>query len=160
MTPRDEQNGLLSEAIGMALKLTAEHGSHFPFCMAITGEGERLNIAADDTAVSGYDALLGLVQQQVRAAIADHQLRAVAVARHVTLRAGPVQAGTEAVQITLDHLQDSASTCYLPYTVVDGQIEPGELFATEPVDVYFVKGVPAAPAPKATGGFLKKLFKK
>ncbi|THD02728.1 hypothetical protein B1810_12435 [Panacagrimonas perspica] len=160
MTPRDETNGLLNEAIEMALKLTAEHGSNFPFCMAVTVKGERLNIAADDTAVSGYDALLALVQQQVRSAIADKQLRAVAVARHVTLRAGPVKAGTEAIQITLDHLQDSASTCYLPYSVSDGQIEPGELFATDPVDTYFSKEAPTMQAAKPSGGFLKKLFKR
>jgi hypothetical protein len=36
MTTRDELTGLLTEVIEMALRLTQEHGSHLPFCMAIT----------------------------------------------------------------------------------------------------------------------------
>ena len=163
MLPRDESNSLLNDAIKMAMLLTEKHGANMPFCMAVTEDGKRVNIAADDTLVSDYEELYKLVHNQVKEAADSGTYRAVAVTRHVTFRASPlVSPGTEAIQITLDHIDDSACTCYLPYSNEQGVITPGELFATEPVEIYFIKESQEITESNSTkqSGFFSRLFKR
>lgn len=137
MSPKDELNSLLNDAIGMALRLVEKHGSHIPFCMAVTTAGERVNIAADDSAMPGADALLAGVRQHIADALRERRYRAVALARNVKYRSARDGARTDAVQVTLDHEQGSPVTCYLPYQLAHGRVVPGELFAVNPEERFF-----------------------
>jgi hypothetical protein len=137
MTPKDELNLLLSDAIGMALRLVEKHGSHIPFCMAVTTSGERTSIAADDSKLPGADALLAGVRQHIRDALRERRYRAVALARNVEYQSARDGSRTDAVQVTLDHEQGSPVTCYLPYQKVRGAVIPGELFAVKPEESFF-----------------------
>ena len=132
--PREELNGLLNEAINMAVKLIEQHGNHIPFCFAITFAGERTDIAADDTKIRDPDLLFESVRQRTLESIRTLRLRAVALARNVRFHRPTDPEPRDAVQVTLDHLSDSARTCYLPYRVVDGRVVADELFATDPVE--------------------------
>ena len=58
ITPREELNALLNAAIEIGLKLIAKHGNHIPFAVTARMNGERLNIAADNTEVHD-GAILG-----------------------------------------------------------------------------------------------------
>ena len=137
MTPKDELNSLLNDAIGMAIRLVEKHGSHIPFCMAVTTSGEHINIAADDTALPGADALLAGVRQHITDALREKRYRAVALARNVEYRSARDGSRTDAVQVTLDHEQGSPVTCYLPYHLAQGRVVPGELFAVAPEERFF-----------------------
>jgi hypothetical protein len=122
----------------MALRLIEAHGHHFPFCVAITTDGERTNFAADDREVGDADVLVDVVRRSVLTAIRGGQLRAVALAKNVRYHLATDAAPREAVQVTLDHLREARGwTCYLPYRIIDGRVVPDEVLATEPVEVLF-----------------------
>jgi hypothetical protein len=137
MTPQDELNSLLNDAIGMAIKLAEKHGSHIPVCMAISTSGERIDIAADDSAMRGTDALLAGVRQHITDGVRQRQYRAVALARNVEYRSARDGSPTDAIQITLDHKDGLPVTCYLPYQLTQGRVVPGELFAVQAVETFF-----------------------
>lgn len=63
--------------------------------------------------------------------------RAVALARNVEYRSAHDGSPTDAVQVTLDHKEGPAVTCYLPYQLVQGRVIPGELFAVQPQERFF-----------------------
>jgi len=137
MTPKDELNSLLNDAIGMALRLVEKHGSHIPFCLAVTTAGERTSVAADDTGLPGADALLAGVRQHIAEALREKRYRAVALARNVEYQSARDGSRTDAVQVTLDHEQGTTVTCYLPYQKARGAVIPGELFAVNPEERFF-----------------------
>lgn len=139
MTPKDELNSLLNDAIEMALRLVEKHGSHIPFCMAITTAGERINVATDDSGLPGADVLLVGVRQHIKDALREKRYRAVALARNVEYRSAQDGSQTDAVQISLDHEHGSPVTCYLPYRRAQGRVVPGELFAVEPEERFFTQ---------------------
>lgn len=129
-SPRKQLNELLSEAIRIALQLVEKHGNHVPFCLVITINGELTNIVADDTEVKDRDVLFESVRQRVLEQIHARQLQAVAFAKNMRFHLENNSASKEAIQITLDHLQDSGCICYLPYEIVGGRVVPGEPIAT------------------------------
>lgn len=133
---KEEQNRLLNEAINMAFKLIERHGAHMPFGMAIRQNGERVNIAADDSETQQVDALAGAVLQELEAKCAQREFRAVVLAINITYRSAVDGSGVDAVQLDLDHLNGKPVTCMLPYRIENGVI-PGELFAIEPKRRFF-----------------------
>ena len=134
----EELNALLNKAIQMATRLIEAHGSHVPFCMAISTEGERVNVAVDDSNLSHADVLLESLRKHIADAVRNKKYRALVLARNVTYRSGANAKEVEAIQLTLDHLKDCPSTYYLPYRLVDGRVVLDELFATEPVEQFFL----------------------
>src|SRR5438552_3431687 len=103
MTAKDELNSLLNDAIRMALRLVEKHGSHIPFCIAVTTAGERISTAADDTGLPGADVLLTAVRQHIKDALRERRYRAIALARNVEYQSARDGLRTDAVQVTLDH---------------------------------------------------------
>ena len=136
--PPEESNSLLNAAIGIGLKLIAKHGNHSPFAIAVRGNGERLNIAADNTEVHDGSILAKTVLWEVRGMIAKGELRAVAFARNIDYQSAVDRSHVDAIEIDLDHLHGRPATCVLPYTRENnGQPVPGELFAIEPREQFF-----------------------
>jgi hypothetical protein len=130
-------NSLLNDAIGMAIRLVEKHGSHIPFCMAVTTAGERTSIAADDSKMPGADALLAGIRQHITDALRDKRYRAIALARNVEYRSARDGSRTDAVQVILDHEQGSPVTCYLPYQLAQGRVVSGQLFAVQAEERFF-----------------------
>ena len=140
ITPREELNGLLNTAIELGLKLIAKHGNHIPFAIAIRVNGERLNIAADDTKVHDGSALAQTVLQDVRGLIAKQELRAVAFARNIDCQTAVDRSKVDAIEVDLDHLEDRPVTCMLPYKIGNGgEPVPDEVFAIEPREQFFLR---------------------
>jgi hypothetical protein len=137
VTPREELNRLLDDAIKMALRLIEKHGSHIPFGMVVTTLGERTDIAADDTEVRDLDALFETVRDSIAEGVRGGRFRAVALAKNVSFRLRESETPTPAIQITLDHERHDATTCYLPYKLENGSAVPGEIFATQAVEQFF-----------------------
>src|SRR5215204_2402183 len=106
MTPRQEADELHYSAIGMAMKLLKDFGSHIPFAIALGREGNRINIAADDTEIQDRDVLAAEVQEQVRAMCTSGSLKAVAFARNISFRESPSGPSITGVEINLDHIDD------------------------------------------------------
>jgi hypothetical protein len=138
MTPKEELDSLLNDAIGMAFRLIGKHGNHIPFCMAVTISGERTSIAANDSELPGAEALLAGVRQHITEAVREKRYRAIALARNVEYCSALDGSPTDAVQITLDHERGEAVTCYLPYRLSHSRVLPGEIFAVRPEERFFV----------------------
>lgn len=129
---------MLNDVIDMASKLIEKHGAHMPFAMVVTSSGERVNVAPDDSEIRDPQILFDLVRDEVKAGARDGSFRAIAIARNIEYVSAETMAKTDAIQITLDHVEDSAVTCYLPYAqVASGDYLPGTLFATDPDDTFF-----------------------
>jgi hypothetical protein len=139
MTPREESDSLLNSAITMAMNLVRVHGSYIPFAMVIEMDGVQTNIAADDTVTQDRDVLAVAVQDQVKSMCAAGWVRAVGFARNISFRRTADGPSIAAVEVNLDHLQDQAVRCILPYELgPTGEPQPGELFATDPKVTFFV----------------------
>ena len=122
MTPREEEDLLLSESIDLAKNLIQKHGSHMPFAMAISSTGERIDIAADDSLMLGTDELFDAVTKHLMDKVAMKQYRAVAVARNVEYLSAKDGKKRDSIEVTLDHQDDDAITCYVNYEIQGGEI--------------------------------------
>ena len=137
-SPRDELNALLSAAIDMGFKLIAEHGSHAPFAVAISSDGQRIDVIVDDRQVHDVDVLTDALLNQIRSMCGRNELRAIAFARNVEYRSAKDGSHVDAIEVNLDHVHDTAVRCMMPYRLsVSGQPAPGELFAIDPREVFF-----------------------
>jgi len=135
---KKQLNELLNDAIEMAQKLIAKHGSHIPFAVAVRKNGDRLNIAVDDTERPGVDVLESTLLSTLRERCATRELAAVAFVRNVEYRSAVDGTRVDAIECTLDHTDSDAVTCYLPYSWDEKQgFVTGELFATEAREVFF-----------------------
>ena len=140
MTPREEEDLLLSESIEMAKRLIQQHGSHIPFAMVISSNGERIDIAADDSSLPGADALFELVTKHVAEKAESKQYRAVAVVRNVEYRSAKDGQARDAIEVTLDHQSDTAITCYINYELKSGMVVITEdIVGVSPKATFFSK---------------------
>jgi len=139
MSPREELNSLLDTAMRKALGLVQEHRSHMPFALVIGTNGEQAEINGDDRGLDDPQARHAWITQRVAAAIAAGQYRAVAVARNIELTHNKTGKRADAIEVTLDHVDDQAVTCYMPYDLGRGRLSTGELVATAPAATFFAR---------------------
>lgn len=121
-----------------ALRLVQQAGSHLPFALAITTNGEQVEITGDDGDPADPQARHERILQRIAAEIAAGRCRAVALARNIELRHTISGKRTDAIQVTLDHVAGTAVTCTMPYDVRLGRLSTAELVATAPVARFFV----------------------
>ena len=135
---KEQLNGLLDEAIEMAQKLIEKHGSHIPFGMGIRRNGERVNIAVDDTNTQDIDVVESTLLKRLHELCDNRDLMAMALARNVQYRSAQDGSEVDAIEVTLDHTDSDPVTCYLPYSVDKfRKFVPGEMFAIEPREIFF-----------------------
>jgi hypothetical protein len=148
MTPRDELNALLDAAMRQALRQVQEQGKHAPFALAVTTDGEQVSIDADGQSLPDPQARHAWITAQLAEAIATGRYRAIAVTRNISLTHNNSGKQTEAVEVTLDHRDDQAVTCYLPYEFRRGQVSTAQIMATAATTSFF----PGKPAATPTSG--------
>jgi hypothetical protein len=139
MTPREELDILLDTAMRRALHQVQEQGNHAPFAMALTTAGEQISVTADDPGLTDPQARHAWITERVAEAIAAGRYRAVAVARNIALTHTKTGKQADAVEVTLDHCDDQAVTCYMPYEFRRGRVNTAQLVATAPVASFFTK---------------------
>lgn len=146
MTARDELNALLDTAMRQALRQVQEQGRHAPFALAVTTDGEQINIDADAQPLPDPHARHAWITARLAEAVAAGRYRAVAVARNISLRHTTSGKQTEAVEVTLDHRDDQAVTCYMPYEFRRGQVSTAQIMATAAPSPFFTKRAADTPA--------------
>jgi hypothetical protein len=137
-----EANEILNRAIGIATGFLKDQRGFPPFCLAITVSGRRINQVPDTSITEDPAQLADMLRQEVRSSCARLRFRCVAFTRHVSVESesGELQ---PSIQITIEQLGPKHVTCYLPYQVTSsGEIQPGELYATEPVESFFPVDAP------------------
>jgi hypothetical protein len=130
MTPRDEMNSLLDTAMRLALRQVQAQGKHESFALAIDAAGEQVSIGDEVPTLLDPETRHGRISALVAAAIAAGKLRAVALVRNISLTHAPTGKQADAVEVVLDHRDDSAIRCYMPYQFAKGKFQTAQLVAT------------------------------
>ena len=130
MTPRDELNQLRDTAMRQALRQVQVQGRHESFALGITTDGEPIAIGEDVPTLLDPETRHARISERVAEAIAAGRVRAVAVARNISLTHTPTGKQADAVEIVLDHRDDSAVRCYMPYQFRQGKFSTAQLVAT------------------------------
>jgi hypothetical protein len=131
---RVEANQVLNAAIEMALKLLATHEDFIPFGIAVSISGEHQNVVADDTLTSDRKVLSDTVRNALREGCDKFKYRTIALAQCVVVKGTP---DSNAIQVTVDQGIGQNVTCYLPFSRKNGELVPGELYATEPIERFY-----------------------
>lgn len=130
MTPRDELNNLLDTAMRQALRQVQVQGKHETFALGIDAGGEQITIGEDVPTLLDPQTRHARVRERVTEAIAAGQVRAVALVRNISLTHAPSGKQADAVEIVLDHRDDTAVRCYMPYEFRQGKFNTAQLVAT------------------------------
>lgn len=135
LSPREQGNLLLNEAIETSQKLISHMGSHIPFAKVLSTDGNVETIVADDSEVQDPTVLISTL---VDAVGERSDLRAIALSTNVDYLEPEGGKRVDAVMVDLDHKEDRPVTCVLPYELgASGQLSFGELFAIEAKRTFF-----------------------
>jgi hypothetical protein len=130
LTPRDELNSLLDTAMRQALRQVQVQGRHESFALGINADGEQISIGDDVPTLIDPQTRHARISARVAEAIAAGQVRAVAVVRNIALTHTPSGKQADAVEVLLDHRDDAAVRCYMPYEFRQGKFNTARLVAT------------------------------
>ncbi|MCC7464060.1 MAG: hypothetical protein IT480_16570 [Gammaproteobacteria bacterium] len=140
MTARDELNNLLDTAMRQALSQVQTQGKHESFALGIDAGGEQVAIGADVPTLLDPQTRHARISERVAEAIATGRVRAVAVVRNISLTHTPSGKQADAVEIVLDHRDDTAVRCYMPYQFRQGKFNTAQLVATPAPEPLFPHG--------------------
>ena len=129
-TPRKELDGLLDTAMRQALRQVQVQGKHESFALGISADGEEISIGDDVPTLLDPDTRHARIRARVDEAIAAGQVRAIALVRNISLTYTPTGKQADAVEVVLDHRDDTAIRCYMPYQFKQGKFNTAQLVAT------------------------------
>jgi hypothetical protein len=141
MTPREELNTLLDTAMRQALRQVQVQGKHECFALGIDMHGEQVSIGADEPTLLDPHTRHARISARVAELIAADQVRAVAVVRNISLTHTPTGKQADAIEVVLDHRDDTAIRCYMPYEFRKGKFNTAQLVATAAPERLFRKPV-------------------
>ncbi|MFO1401105.1 MAG: hypothetical protein U1F30_07815 [Steroidobacteraceae bacterium] len=104
-------------------------GKHESFALGISADGEEISIG-DDVPTLLDPARATRASAQVDEAIAAGPVRAIALVRNISLTHTPTGKQADAVEVVLDHRDDTAIRCYMPYQFKQGKFNTAQLVAT------------------------------
>jgi hypothetical protein len=106
-------DGLVDDAVGLAIEVIAEAGEFLPFSLAVSVDGERQAIQPNYPRERELSAAEQLVAQWSALVDVKDSLRAVAVAVNVRLP----EAKRDGIEISVEHREGVAIGLIFPYTV-------------------------------------------
>jgi hypothetical protein len=122
---QDDLDGLLAAVLPLGQKMLAEHGEFFPYGATVSLDGQVRMVAPYDGTEQPRSAdLLSLMHDSARAGA--EAIRAAAFVFDVRL-AGSTPG--DAIRVELEHREGIALAVMLPYRVMDGDVEYGNLTA-------------------------------
>jgi hypothetical protein len=137
----DDFEKLLEAVVPFAQLMLKENGSFVPFGAFTTSAGEvQLASGYGDHAHLETEEIMEMFLDAYRAGAASGEYRATALCADVRVRIPEQDAGTDAIQIMLEHADGESLNAYLPYKKED-DAEPlyAQLFATRAEPQVFVK---------------------
>lgn len=138
---RDDLNALLNAAVDVASEHLQEQSEFAPFALAMQAEdGEILHMEADgESPYEDPDELRAVLVAGLREGAAQGRFRAVAIVTDVTLEDDNGQPVTSAIHTSLEHTDDEAVTCVVPYEIGTESVELGDLVAEPGEAVVFTE---------------------
>jgi len=129
-TPREQMDNLLDEGIRLALYLLGKNKEFFPFAVAIDRNEKIKHIEAyTGEEQPPSDAVIELLQRGLRANAERGEIIGAAIVADIRLRERDSGDSQDAIKVEIEHKQASPVTCYLPYSLGDEGVDPGEIIA-------------------------------
>lgn len=128
---KEDSQHLMDSVLPLAEKLLIEHGDFFPYGGAMTPNGEIVSVAAyDGDEHPPSSELINLLNQAFRQAAANKQYKATALVYDVRIKL-PNGEPSDAIAVNLDHETGYTVVVFLPYVLINGNLEFGQIFAQE-----------------------------
>lgn len=106
-------DALLNASLGFAHQQLASHGRFYPYAAAIRADGETEMIAGRQHTASDHPAATDVIASCLaELASRQHAIRAAAVIADVRLP----DLGSDAIEVSLEHVEGQALCVLLPYT--------------------------------------------
>lgn len=139
---RDDLNELLNAAVDVATDRLQEESEFAPFALAMqTEDGAILHMEPEDEgAIDDADRARAILVAGLREGASQGRFRAVATVTDVTLEDERGEPVTSAIHVALEHVDDEAVTCVVPYELGEASVALGDLTA-EPGEAVVFKGV-------------------
>ncbi|MFK8032140.1 MAG: hypothetical protein AB8G18_18060 [Gammaproteobacteria bacterium] len=123
---------MLNKLLPIAEGLLVDHGEFFPFGGAMKDDEEVVTISGidgqnNDTPAAGE--VINMLDINLRIGAENNQYHATAVLSNVTVVPPGKSEPTQAIAVILDHREGFSMTLVFPYTMADGAVELGDLFA-------------------------------
>jgi hypothetical protein len=125
-------DAILQDGIRAATHLIELRGEFFPFAVIMTNHGEIHHVQALlDNPQPKSDAVIESLMSSLKKIVDSGGCVAVAMVSNVFLRDRTTGSSSDAISVEIDDIESAPVTCYIPYDVIPGGIELGELQATE-----------------------------
>jgi len=137
MAAKDDCDRLLDATLPFAEQMLRGHGEFLPFGAQMLPDGEIVWAGADDDEDhSRSQNLIDVLQAAFEAGAADGEWIATALVYDVRVVPPGASKKSDAIALNLDHRDDYSVTVFFPYTLVDGEPQIGDAFAS--VGDYFI----------------------
>jgi hypothetical protein len=123
---------LLNDFIVFAKELLEKHGEFFPFGATMAPDGESSVVAGyEGTEQPPSQEIINLLNEAFKSAAKSGEYKATAL--FFDVRVTPPNAGekSDAVAVALDHRDNYSVIVFYPYTIANGRVTFGELFAQD-----------------------------
>jgi hypothetical protein len=137
-SPKREAEALMNTGLVLAGKMLQEHGEFFPFGVAMKSDGEIEFVGVKDgrERLPSHDVLDLLIGSFLESALLG-TYRAVAVFADVCATPPGAAEKTDAIMISLEHVDGYCIDVLEPYRIHDGVAEYGPMWAQKRVPQVF-----------------------
>ncbi len=121
---------LIDSVLPFAEQMLAEHGEFFPYGGAMKPNGEIISIGATDGDEHPPSSeLISLLKNALMKSAKSKEYKAVALVYDVRVPLPETGEKSDAIAIDLDHESGYSIIVFLPYSLRNGQLELGQIFA-------------------------------
>jgi len=130
---------LLNEALNMASHFLEKDDEFLPFCVAMAPDGEVSQAVADTGEEQPpYEEIIDFLISEFTKGAQDGKYKATALTADVRIALDDADE-TDAIRVTVEHVDDEPVACYLPYQKREGKYEFGELIVEQAERAVFPK---------------------
>src|SRR5262249_30505047 len=124
---------LLNALLPFAQEMLGKYGEFYPFGASVQSDGSVALIgAADGTEHPKSTDLIGLLEAGLRKDAAEKKIRASGICFDVRVRVPDQEHKTDAIQVSLEHLEGKVVNVFLPYEKKFWKrIHYGKMFASK-----------------------------
>jgi hypothetical protein len=131
---------IMQAMLPFAKRMLEEYGEFLPYGAAMTSNGEVVSVAGHDGREKPPSQdIIGLLRDSFRASAKSRKYKATGIFFNVRVVAPGSSETTDAIAIALDHQENYSVVVYIPYKLVSGKVQYGEIFATAGANDIFIK---------------------
>ena len=140
VTAKEESEELMNSVLPLAKEMLADYREFYPYGGYMKPDGEIVHVGAKDpdTDHPKSQYLIDLLQTSFQQLACDGKCKAVAIVCDVRVQPPGSHEKSDAIQVSLDHVDGYSVRVFLPYSFVNDEIVYGEIFASSGDNQIFV----------------------